>query len=57
MTALVQSAGHLRVIPKFHPAAAIYDRSKVAALEEDFDLLKALLDRDAQLPAGGGGQR
>ena len=50
----VQSAGPLRVIPMFHPAAAIYDRSKVAALEEDFDLLRALLERDSQLGAQAG---
>ncbi len=35
----------LVVLPMFHPAACIYDRSKVAALEEDFRLLgKLLLD-------------
>lgn len=27
------------VIPTFHPAAAIYDRSKVALLEEDFEAI------------------
>ena len=42
----VQVTGPLRVIPTFHPAAAIYDRTKVAALEQDFDLLKLLLDAD-----------
>lgn len=44
----VQVNGPFRVIPMFHPAAAIYDRSKVAALEADFDLLKLLLDTDAK---------
>lgn len=44
----VQVTGPFRVIPMFHPAAAIYDRSKVAALEADFDLLKLLLDTDAK---------
>lgn len=49
----VHAAGPLRVIPMFHPAAAIYDRTKVEALEADFDLLKSLLDRDAHLPIEG----
>lgn len=48
----VQVTGPFRVIPMFHPAAAIYDRSKVAALEADFDLLKLLLDTDAKREAG-----
>ena len=43
----IHMAGPLRVIPMFHPAAAIYDQSKVAALEADFDLLRMLLDSDA----------
>lgn len=45
----VHAAGPLRVIPMFHPAAAIYDRSKVDAIAADFDLLKSLLDRDSHL--------
>ena len=44
----VQVTGPFRVIPTFHPAAAIYDRSKIGALEADFDLLKLLLDTDEQ---------
>lgn len=32
------------VIPTFHPAAAIYDRSKIAAIESDFDLIKSTLE-------------
>ena len=44
----VHVTGPFRVIPTFHPAAAIYDRTKVSALEEDFDLLKLLLDTDEQ---------
>ncbi|MCD8199774.1 MAG: uracil-DNA glycosylase [Coriobacteriaceae bacterium] len=44
----VHTTGPFRVIPTFHPAAAIYDSSKVAALEADFDLLKLLLDTDAE---------
>lgn len=42
----VRTTGPFRVIPTFHPAAAIYDRSKVGALEADFDLIKQLLDAD-----------
>ena len=42
----VQVTGPFRVIPTFHPAAAIYDRNKITALEADFDLLKLLLDTD-----------
>ena len=44
----VHVTGPFRVIPMFHPAAAIYDRSKVTALEQDFDLLRLLLDTDAE---------
>lgn len=32
------------VIPTFHPAAAIYDRSKIEIIEKDFDLIKDVLD-------------
>lgn len=46
--------GPFRVIPMFHPAAAIYDRSKVAALEDDFELLRLLLEADAAREAGAG---
>lgn len=42
----VHVTGPFRVIPMFHPAAAIYDRSKVDALKSDFGLLKLLLDTD-----------
>ena len=42
----VRTTGPFRVIPTFHPAAAIYDRSKIGALEADFDLLRKLLDAD-----------
>jgi DNA polymerase len=42
----VRTTGPFRVIPTFHPAAAIYDRSKISALEADFDLIRALLDAD-----------
>lgn len=33
----VQQAGHFTVLPVFHPAAAIYDRSKRDVLLADFD--------------------
>lgn len=45
----VHVTGPFRVIPMFHPAAAIYDRSKIPILEQDFDLLKQLLEHDKQL--------
>ncbi|MCR5845223.1 MAG: uracil-DNA glycosylase [bacterium] len=37
------TAGKFYVLPTFHPAAAIYDQSKLALLESDFDLLGELL--------------
>lgn len=40
----VQQAGRFKVFPVFHPAAAIYDRSKREALEKDFTTLGELLD-------------
>ena len=42
----LQRAGKFRVFPIFHPAAAIYDRSKQVALEEDFATLGRLLVSD-----------
>lgn len=39
----LQEAGKFKVFPIYHPAAAIYDRSKQAALEEDFATLGRLL--------------
>ena len=36
-----------RVVPIFHPAAALYDRSKVDVLFDDFKRLRAVLDRAA----------
>ena len=39
----LQQAGKFKVFPIYHPAAAIYDRSKQAALEEDFATLGRLL--------------
>lgn len=35
--------GHFLVLPVFHPAAAIYDRTKQASLEADFAMLGAWL--------------
>ena len=37
-------AGNFTVFPIFHPAAALYDRSKRVALEEDFATLGRLLN-------------
>ena len=39
----VQKAGRFTVVPVFHPAAAIYDRTKRALLEEDFAMIGRLL--------------
>ncbi len=36
-------AGRFKVLPVFHPAAAIYDHSKRSVLEEDFRALGAML--------------
>jgi len=40
----VQSAGRFTVLPIYHPAAAIYDRTKRDDLFSDFALLRRLLD-------------
>lgn len=37
--------GGRRVVPIFHPAAALYDGSKRSALEEDFRKLRSVIDR------------
>ena len=39
----LQTAGRFKVFPIYHPAAAIYDRTKMAALEDDFVTLGELL--------------
>lgn len=39
----LQKAGRFKVLPVFHPAAALYDGSKRVALENDFALLGNLL--------------
>jgi DNA polymerase len=46
---VVQKAGRFTVLPIYHPAATIYDRSKRHALFADFALLRTLL---AETPAG-----
>ena len=40
----------LRVVPIFHPAAALYDRSKRDVLFDDFRRLRAVLDGPAGRP-------
>jgi DNA polymerase len=39
----VQHAGRFAVLPIFHPAAAIYDRTKRDTLVRDFELLRDIL--------------
>jgi len=39
----LQQAGKFKVFPIFHPAAAIYDRSKQETMEQDFKKLGQLL--------------
>ncbi len=41
-----------RVVPIFHPAAALYDQSKRAVLLDDFKRLRAVLDTSAGSPDG-----
>ncbi len=40
----VHQVGRFKVLPVFHPAAALYDRSKQQALEDDFRMLGKMLD-------------
>ncbi len=52
-----QMAGRFRVLPSYHPAAAIYDRSKRDDLFADFGLLRELLleaerEKDAEAMQG-----
>jgi uracil-DNA glycosylase family 4 len=42
-----QQAGRFTVLPIFHPAAAIYDRTKRDALFADFEVLRGLLGRSS----------
>jgi uracil-DNA glycosylase len=46
-----QQAGRFTVLPIFHPAAAIYDRTKRDALFADFETLRDLLAHAAEKPA------
>jgi len=48
----LQQAGRFTVLPIYHPAAAIYDRTKRDVLFADFKMLSALLD-DTITPAPG----
>jgi len=41
----VHITGRFSVLPIFHPAAAIYDRSKEAIMEDDFRLLGRLIQK------------
>lgn len=51
----VQNAGRFTVLPIFHPAAAIYDRTKRDALFADFEqLARILAEKDAECAAGAG---
>jgi len=44
---VLQQAGRFKVFPIFHPAAAIYDRSKRDIMEKDFRILGQLLTESA----------
>lgn len=44
----IQQAGRFTVVPVFHPAAAIYDRSKRPLLEGDFQMIGRLLNGEEQ---------
>jgi DNA polymerase len=53
----IHIAGRFSVLPIFHPAAAIYDRSKEPIMEEDFRLLgRLIVKRREERAAAGGGQ-
>lgn len=45
----VHDAGSFKVVPTFHPAAAIYDRKKIEVLEQDFELIGSILNPNARL--------
>jgi uracil-DNA glycosylase len=51
-----QQAGRFTVLPIFHPAAAIYDRTKRDALFADFDALRGLLGRSSDEQADDAAQ-
>jgi DNA polymerase len=44
----VHITGRYSVLPIYHPAAAIYDRNKLSVLEQDFALLRLLLEKRHQ---------
>jgi uracil-DNA glycosylase len=44
-----------QVVPIFHPAVALYDRSRYADLAEDFKRLRAVLDREDGVEQAGTG--
>ena len=48
------TAGRFYVLPTFHPAAAIYDKTKAPLLEADFALLKELLRVERERKAARG---
>ncbi len=48
----LEQTGRFKVFPVFHPAAAIYDRTKRESLEEDFRTLGEFLRSDAPTNAG-----
>ncbi len=45
------TAGRFYVLPTFHPAAALYDKSKGAVMQQDFELLARLLEVERQRKA------
>lgn len=49
----LKQAGRFRVYPVFHPAAAIYDRTKRDALEQDFARLGELLKGEGPAESSG----
>ena len=50
----VQKSGEYTVLPIFHPAAALYDRSKVDKLWEDFETLREMLGNVSKKPPESG---
>jgi uracil-DNA glycosylase len=52
----VQTAGRFTVLPIYHPAAAIYDRTKRDDLFSDFATLRELLAAAAALAAAASGE-
>ncbi|MGI6215987.1 MAG: uracil-DNA glycosylase [Coriobacteriales bacterium] len=50
------TAGRFYVLPTFHPAAAIYDKSKCELMEDDFRLLNELLKVERERKAAAQGK-